>query len=68
MKKQTPSRKSFLKQTPNLLPTPEEVKEALTGVDLWEMHKPWEVIARGRKDCRSWLRPQDPSQDHKLGK
>ena len=63
MKKRTPSKKSSPKPTPQLLPTMDEINEALKGVDLWEVDKPREVIAKGRKDRRPWLKPPDPSQD-----
>ena len=43
------------KPTPQLLPTMDEIEEALKGVDLWEMDKPLEVIAKGRKERRPWF-------------
>jgi hypothetical protein len=55
MKKQTRSMKSSLKPTPRGLPTPQEFRELMTGVDLWEMDKPPEVVAEGRKKRRPWL-------------
>ena len=55
MKKRTPSKKSSPKPTPQLLPTMNEINEALKGVDLWEMDKPPEVVAEGRKIRRPWL-------------
>ena len=63
MKKCKLSKKSPPKPTPQLLPTMNEINEALKGVDLWEVDKPREVIAKGRKDRRPWLKPPDPSQD-----
>ena len=32
-----------------------EFRELMKGVDLWEMDKPPEVAARGRKERRPWL-------------
>ena len=55
MKKRTPSKESSPKTTPQLLPTMDEIEQALKGVDLWEMDKPPEVIAKGRKMRRPWL-------------
>ena len=55
MKKRTPSKKFSPKPTPQLLPTMNEINEALKGVDLWEMDKPPEVVAEGRKIRRPWL-------------
>ena len=43
------------KPTPRGLPTLDELDEALKGVDLWEMDKPPEVVAQGRKERRPWL-------------
>ena len=41
--------------TPRGLPTPQEFRELMKGVDLWEMDKPPEVVAEGRKKRRPWL-------------
>ena len=43
------------KPTPRGLPTMKQFQEAMAGVDLWEMDKPPEVVARGRKIRRPWL-------------
>ena len=43
------------KPTPRGLPTMKQFREAMAGVDLWEMDKPPEVVARGRKIRRPWL-------------
>ena len=55
MKKRKLSKNSPLKPTPRGLPTLDELDEALKGVDLWEMDKPPEVVAAGRKIRRPWL-------------
>ena len=55
MKKRTPTKKSSPKPTPRGLPTLDRLDELMTGVDLWEMDKPPEVVARGRKIRRPWL-------------
>ena len=55
MKKRTPSKKSPPKPTPRGLPTMKQFRELMKGVDLWEMDKPPEVVARGRKIRRPWL-------------
>jgi len=55
MKKRKLSKKSPLKLTPRGLPTLDELDEAMKGVDLWEMDKPPEVVAEGRKSRRPWL-------------
>ena len=55
MKKRKLSKKSPPKPTPRGLPTLDELDEALKGVDLWEMDKPPEVVAKGRKIRRPWL-------------
>ena len=55
MKKRTPTKKSSPKPTPRGLPTMKEFREALKGVDLWEMDKSPEVVARGRRGRRPWL-------------
>ena len=47
--------KSSPKPTPRGLPTLDRLDELMTGVDLWEMDKPPEVVARGRKERRPWL-------------
>ena len=49
MKKQIPTKKFSPKPTPRGLPTMKQLREAMAGVDLWEMDKPPEVVARGRK-------------------
>ena len=47
----------------------EEFREAMKGVDLWEMDKPPEVVAKGRKKRRPWLNyPTLPSSNIKLKK
>ena len=43
------------KPTPRGLPTMERFRELMKGVDLWEMDKPPEVVAKGRKERRPWL-------------
>ena len=43
------------KPTPRGLPTMERFRELMKGVDLWEMDKPPEVVARGRRERRPWL-------------
>ena len=55
MKKRKLSKKSPPKPTPRGLPTMKEFREAMKGVDLWEMDKPPEVVAQGRKERRPWL-------------
>ena len=57
MKKRKLSKKSPPKPTPRGLPTMKEFREAMKGVDLWEMDKPPEVVAEGRKKRRPWLDP-----------
>jgi hypothetical protein len=59
MKKRTPTKKSSSKPTPRGLPTMKEFREAMKGVDLWEMDKPPEVVAQGRKERRPWLVSKD---------
>ena len=59
MKKRTPTKKSSPKPTPRGLPTMKEFEEAMKGVDLWEMDKPPEVVAKGRKERRPWLASKD---------
>ena len=54
MKKQKLS-KSRPKPTPRGLPTLKRLEELMKGVDLWEMDKPPEVVAEGRKSRRPWL-------------
>ena len=49
------SPKPFPKPTPRGLPTMERFRELMKGVDLWEMDKPPEVVARGRRERRPWL-------------
>ena len=69
MKKQIRSTKSSLNPTPQGLPTLEELDELMKGVDLWEMDKPPEVVAEGRKKRRPWLNyPTLPSSNIKLKK
>ena len=51
--------KSSPKPTPRGLPTLKRLDELMQGVDLWEMDKPPEVVARGRKIRRPWLAPRD---------
>ena len=55
MKKQITTKKFSPKPTPRGLPTMKQFREAMKGVDLWEMDKPPEVIARGRSIRRPWL-------------
>ena len=43
------------KPTPQQLPTLDELDKALRGVDLWEVDKPPEVVAKGRRERRPWL-------------
>ena len=45
--------KSSPKPIPRGLPTMKRLREVMKGVDLWEMDKPPEVVARGRKIRRS---------------
>ena len=47
--------KSCPKPTPRRLPTLKRLEELMKGVDLWEMDKPPEVVAEGRKSRRPWL-------------
>ena len=47
--------KSSPKPTPRGLPTLDRLDELMKGVDLWEMDKPPEVVAQGRKERRPWL-------------
>ena len=49
MKKRKLSKKSSPKPTPRGLPTLKRLNELMKGVDLWEMDKPPEVVAEGRK-------------------
>ena len=55
MKKRKLSKKSPPKPTPRGLPTLKRLSELMKGVDLWEMDKPPEVVAEGRKSRRPWL-------------
>ena len=48
-------RRKLSKPTPRGLPTMKQFREAMKGVDLWEMDKSPEVLARGRKIRRPWL-------------
>ena len=59
MKKRKLSKKSPPKPTPRGLPTLDRLDELMKGVDLWEMDKPTEVVAQGRKERRSWLVSKD---------
>jgi hypothetical protein len=47
--------KTVPKPTPRGLPKMEHFRELMKGVDLWEMDKPPEVVAKGRKERRPWL-------------
>ena len=47
------------KPTPRGLPTLKRLGELMKGVDLWEMDKPPEVAAQGRKERRPWLASKD---------
>ena len=49
------SPKPSSKPTPKQLPTLDDIEKILRGVDLWEVDKPPEVVARGRKERRPWL-------------
>ena len=51
--------KSSPKPTPRGLPTLKRLNELMKGVDLWEMDKPPEVVAEGRKNRRPWLTSRD---------
>ena len=51
--------KSSPKPTPRGLPTLDRLDELMKGVDLWEMDKPPEVVAEGRKNRRPWLTSKD---------
>ena len=53
------SLKSSPKPTPRGLPTMNQFRELMKGVDLWEMDKPPEVVAKGRKERRPWLASKD---------
>jgi len=56
MKKHKLSKKSSPKKpTPRGLPTMKQLRALMTGVDLWEMDKSPEVVARGRKIRRPLL-------------
>ncbi len=56
MKKRKFSKKSSPEEpTPQGLPTLDRLDELMKGVDLWEMDKPPEVVAEGRKKRRPWL-------------
>ena len=48
-------KRKLSKPTPRGLPTMKQFREAMAGVDLWEMDKPPEVVARGREIRRPWL-------------
>ena len=43
------------KPTSQQLPPLDQIDKALKGVDLWEIGKPPEVVARGRRERRPWL-------------
>ena len=43
------------KPTPKQLPTLDDPERILRGVDLWEVDKPPEVVAKGRRERRPWL-------------
>ena len=43
------------KPTPKQLPTLSDLDRILRGVDLWEVDKPPEVVAKGRRERRPWL-------------
>ena len=49
------SPKSSPKPTPKQLPTLNDLDRVLRGVDLWEVDKPPEVVAKGRRERRPWL-------------
>ena len=70
MKKRKFSKKfSPEEPTPRGLPTPERFDELMKGVDLWEMDKPPEAVAEGRKKRRPWLNyPTLPSSNIKMKK
>jgi hypothetical protein len=59
MKKQILTNKFSPKQTPRGLSTMKQFREAMKGVDLWEMDKTPEVVARGRRIRRPWLSSKD---------
>jgi len=48
-------KRKLSKPTPRGLPSLKELDKLMTGVDLWEMDKPPEVVAWCRKVCRPWL-------------
>ena len=54
IKKRKLSKKSPPKPTPRGLPTLKRLNELMKGVDLWDMDKPPEVVAEGRKSRRPW--------------
>ena len=43
------------KPTPKQLPTLDDLDNILKDRDLWEVDKPPEVVAKGRKERRPWL-------------
>ena len=49
------SPKTSPKPTPKQLPTLSDLDRILRGVDLWEVDKPPEVVAKGRRERRPWL-------------
>ena len=51
--------KSSPAPTPRGLPTLKRLDELMQGVDLWEMDKSPEVVARGREIRRPWLSSKD---------
>jgi len=54
MKNKKPSN-TVSKPTPKQLPTLSDLDRILRGVDLWEVDKPPEVVAKGRRERRPWL-------------
>jgi len=53
--KEKKSSKPSPKPTPKQLPTLDDIDKILKGIDLWEVGKPPEVAAQGRKERRPWL-------------
>ena len=47
-------KRKLSKPTPLGVPSLKELDKLMTGVDLWEMDKPPEVVAEGRKSQRPW--------------
>ena len=52
-------KRKLSKPTPRGLPTMKQLREAMKGMDLWEMDKPPEVAAQGSKERRPWLASKD---------